>query len=136
MSSGKTVESSATFKKSNSDTSKNGAVVQRVIREVSAGSGYPTLTKTNYSDWALLMKVKLRTRMLWDVIEHGADIHEEMMALDALCSAVPLEMVYSIAYKLTTKEAWKTIADLWVGDDRVKKTDVVLLRRVRLRDVQ
>jgi hypothetical protein len=50
-------------------------VVQRVIREVSAGSGYPVLTKTNYSDWALLMKVKLRARMMWDAIEHrGANM--------------------------------------------------------------
>jgi hypothetical protein len=104
-------------------------MVQRVIREVSARSGYPTLTKTNYLDWALLMKVNLRARMLWDVIEHGgADIHEEMMALDALCSVVPSEMVSSIADKLTTKEAWKTIADPRVGDDRMKKTTDVLLR--------
>jgi hypothetical protein len=130
MTSGKTVDSSATFRKSGDDTSKDGAVVQRVIHEVSAGSGYPTLTKTNYSDWALLMKVKLRARMLWDVIEHGgADIHEEMMALDALCSAVPPKMVSSIADKSTAKETWKTIADLRVGDDRMKKDAVVLLRR-------
>ncbi|CAA6674490.1 unnamed protein product [Spirodela intermedia] len=29
------------------------------------------LTKTNYSDWALLMKVKLRARLLWTAIEKG-----------------------------------------------------------------
>jgi hypothetical protein len=44
--------------------SKDGVVIQRVIREVSGGSSYPTLTKTNYSDWALLMKVKLKARAL------------------------------------------------------------------------
>jgi hypothetical protein len=75
ISSGKTADSNATSKKSGDDTSKEGAVVQRVIREVSAGSGYPVLTKTNYSDWALLMKVKLRARMMWDAIEHrGANM--------------------------------------------------------------
>jgi hypothetical protein len=42
------------------DTSKNGVVIQRVIHEVGGGSSYPALTKTNYSDWALLMKVKLK----------------------------------------------------------------------------
>jgi hypothetical protein len=51
------------------DTSKDGVVIQRVIPEVGGGSIYPTLTKTNYSDWALLM---------------SADQQEEMMALDAL----------------------------------------------------
>ncbi|CAA6674433.1 unnamed protein product [Spirodela intermedia] len=63
-------------------------VVQRVIREVSAGTGFPMLTKTNYSDWALLMKVKLRARLLWTAIEKGGvEPHEDMQALDALCSA-------------------------------------------------
>jgi hypothetical protein len=58
----------------NNDTSKDGVVIQRVIREVGGGSSYPTLTKTNYSDWALLMKVKLKARALWSVIEdNGAD---------------------------------------------------------------
>jgi hypothetical protein len=46
------------------DTSKNGVVIQRVIREVGGGSSYPALTKTNYSDWTLLMKVKLKAQAL------------------------------------------------------------------------
>jgi hypothetical protein len=51
------------------DTSKDGVVIQRVIREVGGGSSYPTLTKTNYSDWTLLMKVKLKAWALWSVIK-------------------------------------------------------------------
>jgi hypothetical protein len=39
-------------------------VIQRVIREVGDRSSYPALTKTNYSDWALLMKVKLKVHAL------------------------------------------------------------------------
>jgi hypothetical protein len=46
------------------DTFKYRVVIQRVIREVGGGSSYPALTKTNYSDWALLMKVKLKARAL------------------------------------------------------------------------
>jgi hypothetical protein len=87
------------------DTSKDGVVIQRVIREVGGGSTYPTLTKTNYSDWALMMKVKLKVRALWSIIEDGgADQQEEMMALNALCGAVPPEMVSTIT-KETAKEA-------------------------------
>jgi hypothetical protein len=72
------------------DTSKDGVVIQRVIREVGGGSSYPALIKTNYSDWALLMKVKLKARALWSVIENGgANQQQEMMVLDALCGAVP-----------------------------------------------
>jgi hypothetical protein len=52
------------------------------------------------------MKVKLKARSLWSVIENGgADQHEEMMALDALCGVVPPEMVSTIAKKESTKEA-------------------------------
>jgi hypothetical protein len=35
-----------------------------VIREVRGGSSYLALIKTNYSDWALLIKVKLKTQAL------------------------------------------------------------------------
>ncbi|CAA7389732.1 unnamed protein product [Spirodela intermedia] len=76
-------------------------------------------TKTNYDDWALLMKVKLRARLLWTAIEKGAvEPHEDMQALDALCSAVPPEMWPVIANKETAKEAWEAIATMRIGDDR------------------
>jgi hypothetical protein len=88
------------------NTSKDRVVIQRVIREVGSRSSYLALTKTNYSDWALLMKVKLKAWALWSVIEDdGADQQEEIMALDTLCSAVPPEMVPMIAKKETAKEA-------------------------------
>jgi hypothetical protein len=111
------------------DTSKDGAVIQRVIHEVGGGSSYPALTKTNDSDWALLMKVKLKPRALWSVIEDGgANQQEEMMTLDALCGAVPPEMVLTIAKKETAKEAWDVIVTMRVGDDHVKKATTQQLR--------
>jgi hypothetical protein len=112
------------------DTSKDGVVIQRVICEVGGGSSYPVLTKTNYSNWALLMKVQLKARAIWSVIENGgADQQEEMMALDALCGAVPSEIVPMIANKETAKEAWDAITTMSVGDDRVKKAMVQQLRQ-------
>jgi hypothetical protein len=53
------------------DTSKDGVVIQRVIHKVGSGTSYPALTKTNYFDCALLMKVELKARALWSVIEDG-----------------------------------------------------------------
>jgi hypothetical protein len=53
------------------NSSKDGAVSQRVIHEVGGGSNYPALIKTNYSNSALLMKVKLKVRVLWSIIENG-----------------------------------------------------------------
>jgi hypothetical protein len=34
-------------------------VVQRIIKESGVSTPWPMLTKTNYNDWSLLMKVKL-----------------------------------------------------------------------------
>jgi hypothetical protein len=52
-----------------------------------------------------------------------------MMALDVLCSAVPLEMVSTVASKNTTKEAWDAIKTLRVGDDRVRASTAQQLLR-------
>jgi hypothetical protein len=59
------------------DTSKDGVVIQMVIHEVGDRSSYPALIKTNYSDWALLMKVKMKTRALWSVIENSSADQQE-----------------------------------------------------------
>jgi hypothetical protein len=70
----------------------------------------------------LLMKVKLKARALWSVMEDGgADQQEEIMALDALYGAVPPKMVPTIVKKDTTKEASDAIMTMRVDDDRVKK---------------
>jgi hypothetical protein len=112
------------------DTSKDGVVIQMVIREVGDRSSYSALIKTNYSDWALLMKVKLKTRALWSVIENSsADQQEQMMALDALCGTVPPGMMPTIAKKEMAKEVWDVIATMRVGDDHVKKAIVQQLCR-------
>jgi hypothetical protein len=42
------------------NTSNDGGMIQRVIYEVGDGTSYHALTKTNYSDWVLLMKMKLK----------------------------------------------------------------------------
>jgi hypothetical protein len=99
------------------DTSKDGVVIQMVILELGGKNSYPALTKTNYSIWTLLVKVKLKARALSSVIED----EKEMMALDALCGTVPREMVPTIVKKETTKEAWDVIVTMRVDDDHVKK---------------
>jgi hypothetical protein len=117
-------------KKANDNTSKDGVVIQKLIHKVGDGSSYTTLTKVNYSDWALLMKVKLKEHALSSVIEDGdVDQQEEMIALDALCGVVPSKMVPMIAKKEMAKEAWDAIATMRVGDDRVKKVMTQQLRR-------
>jgi hypothetical protein len=103
-----------------------------VERISSAGpTTYPMLTKTNYNDWTLLMKIKLQAWCLWRAIDPGDDVSEpeDRLALDALCSAVPPEMVSTLAIKPTAKLAWEAVRIMRIGDDRVRKTTAQRVRR-------
>ena len=94
-------------------------------------TNYPVLTKTNYNVWAFLMKIKLEAKCLWGAIEPGGvaiERHEDRMALDAICSVVPSEMISTLVVKEFAKEAWESIHVMRIGDDRIRKTSVQRLR--------
>ena len=107
-------------------------MVERVIEKVVPAGPvkYPVLTKTNYNEWSLLMKIKLEARSLWDAVEVGdAEFQVDRMALDAICSAVPVDMLSTLATKESAKEAWDCLKTMRIGDDRVRKATTQKLRR-------
>jgi hypothetical protein len=107
-------------------------VVEQVVEKVaSAGPvNYPLLSKTNYNDWALLMKIKLEARLLWAAVDPGdVDFQVDRMALDTICSAVPPEMISTLTTKPSAKEAWESIKTMRIGADRVRKASAQKLRR-------
>jgi hypothetical protein len=67
----------------------SGGSGQRVVREIGVGSAnWPLLIKTNYTEWALIMKIKLQARNLWEAIEPGdVTLQEDRMALYVITSA-------------------------------------------------
>jgi len=74
------------------------------------------LTRSNYYEWSLLMKVKLQVRFLRDAIKYdGVDYEQDRRALEALCAAVPPEIGATIANKPTAKLAWEAIEARRVG---------------------
>ena len=96
-------------------------VVVRMVREVS-GTSWPTLTHTNYGEWSVTMKVKLRARWLWNAVDKGIDNEEDdMSALKAILVAVPMEYREPLEAKSSAKEAWEAIAAMRVSFDRAKK---------------
>ena len=96
-------------------------VVVHTVREVS-GTSWPTLTRTNYDEWAVTMKVKLRARRLWNAIDKGTDNEEDdMSALKAILAAVPVKYREPLGAKSSAKEAWEAIAAMRVGSDCAKK---------------
>ena len=80
-------------------------VVVCMVREVSSTS-WPTLTCTNYGEWTVTMKVKLRARRLWNAIDRDTDNEEDdMSALEAILAAVPTEYREPLGTKSSAKEA-------------------------------
>ena len=50
---------------------------QMVYRDSGAGAPWPMLTKSNYHEWSLLMKVKLEARHLWNAVHLGGVRYED-----------------------------------------------------------
>ena len=95
-------------------------VVVKMVREV-GGAQFPVLTCTNYDEWVTVMKVMLKGRGLWLVVQHE---QEDQMAMEAILKGVPLEYVTTLGSKDFTKEAWRSLEAMCVGSDRVKKAKV------------
>jgi hypothetical protein len=52
--------------------------IQAVIRDVGPDVGWPTLTKTNYIEWAAVMRVRLQVRQMWEAVRYdGIDYYED-----------------------------------------------------------
>uniref|UniRef100_A0ACD5YKV7 Uncharacterized protein n=3 Tax=Avena sativa TaxID=4498 RepID=A0ACD5YKV7_AVESA len=106
-------------------------VVREVVRESGGGGvvSYPTLTKMNYCEWAIIMCVQLQGAGLWDAVENDdATERQERLALGAILRSVPPEMVPVLAAKDNAKAAWDAIKVMRVGVDRVREA-----RRQKLR---
>jgi hypothetical protein len=67
------------------------------------------------------MKVKLRARRLWNVIDKGTDNEEDdMSAMEAILAAVPAEYMELLGAKKSAQEAWEAITAMRVGSDRAR----------------
>jgi hypothetical protein len=107
--------------------------IQAVVRDVGPSVGWPTLTKTNYVEWAAVMRIRLQVRHMWEAVRYddGDDYYyyEDRRALDTLIVAVPPEMQFSLSKKRTAKETWDVIAAARIGSDRVRKTTLLALHK-------
>jgi hypothetical protein len=105
-------------------------MAQAIVRDIGPDGGWPTLTKTNYVEWAAVMRVRLQVRHMWEAVRYGdVDYHEDRRALDALIAAVPPEMQFSLSQKRTAKEAWDAIAATRIGSGRARKTTLQALHK-------
>ncbi|CAI9276132.1 unnamed protein product [Lactuca saligna] len=81
----------------------------------------PMLTSTNYTVWAMRMKVVLRIHKAWTVIDPGTDVNEEKdcLAMGLLYQALPENLIMQIGDQDSAKKLWDAIRARNVGADRV-----------------
>ena len=102
-------------------------IVERVVKESSGSIQWPMLTRTNYQEWSLLMRVNMEAQGFWhavkpedgDVIEY----REDRLALATVLQSVPTEMLDSLARKRTARSAWEAVKTVRVGVQRVREAN-------------
>jgi hypothetical protein len=53
-------------------------MIQAIVRGVGPGGGWSTLTKTNYVEWAAVMRVRLQVRHMWEAVRYDdVDYYED-----------------------------------------------------------
>ncbi|WVZ88093.1 hypothetical protein U9M48_034646 [Paspalum notatum var. saurae] len=104
-------------------------MVERVIKDSSASVQYPVLTKTNYPEWVVMMRINLQAQGLWRAIDPGnASYGDDCLALAAIARSVPTEMTTMVGSKETAKAAWDTIKTVRMGIERVRESNAQKLQ--------
>ncbi|XP_074337184.1 uncharacterized protein LOC141674364 [Apium graveolens] len=102
-------------------------------KEGSFGLSYPMLSKSNYTAWALKMRVFMQAHGVWDAIapkDPKAAIDEKMdkRALAVIYQGIPEDILLSIAEKKTSMEAWNAIKTMSLGAEKVKMAKAQTLK--------
>jgi hypothetical protein len=88
------------------------------------------LTRSNNSEWVLVMRVNLQAAGLWDIVELGTDDYrEDRNTLAELLCAIPEEMQVGLARKESATAAWEAIRAIRMGGDKIKEANTDRLRR-------
>ena len=95
-------------------------VVKKTIRDV-GNAQFPVLTRTNYAEWEVLVKVMFKARGLWKAVCDGTDDEEEdQLATEGILKAVPAENRVALGNKESAKEAWDALKAMRLGSERAR----------------
>ncbi|XP_023730063.1 uncharacterized protein LOC111877793 [Lactuca sativa] len=94
---------------------------------------YPMLTRSNYSAWAIKMRVFMLAQGVWDAVEPRTantlvETKKDNMALAAIYQGIPEDLLMTLAEKKTAKEAWEALKVMFVAADRVKVARIQTLK--------
>ena len=99
----------------------------------------PILNSTNYTVWAIKMKILLKVHKVWDIIEtEEGDDEKNNMAMALLIQSIPEALVLQVGELDTAKKVWEAIKTRHMGADRVKEARLQTLMaefdRLKMKD--
>ncbi|XP_023636038.1 uncharacterized protein LOC111829953 [Capsella rubella] len=82
----------------------------------------PMLNSTNYTAWAMKMRLLLRVHKVWDTIDPGStDIDKNDLASALIFQSVSESLMLQLGHLDTTKAVWDAIKTRNLGAERVKE---------------
>jgi hypothetical protein len=91
------------------------------------------LTRTNYDEWSMLMKVNMEAAGIWYAIEpdpgEEVEYRDDRLALAAILRSVPAEMLPTLRGTRSARAAWEAVKTIRVGVERVRESKAQQLRR-------
>jgi hypothetical protein len=94
---------------------------------------YLKLKRSNYTTWAVKMKVFMRAQGVWDAVETDdpkdkLDVKKDQTSLATIYQDIPNETLQAVSEKKTAKEAWECIRTMYQGAQHVKDARIQTLR--------
>lgn len=82
----------------------------------------PMLTATNYTVWAMRIKVLLKVHEVWEAVENETDnVKKNNMATALLFQSIPEALILQVGELDTAKKVWEAIKARHLGADRVRE---------------
>ena len=100
---------------------------------------YPMLTSSNYTVWAMRMKIALKVSEVWETIDPGSeDTKKNNVAVALLFQSIPEALILQVGELDTAKAVWDAIKARHVGAERVKEAKLQTLMaefdRLKMKD--
>lgn len=103
------------------------------MKNGSIGLSYPMLARSNYTTWALKMRVFMQAEGVWSAVESSdpkaaVDEKSDKVAMAMMYQGLPEDVLLSVAEKKTARDVWEAIKTLCQGSDRVKAARIQTLK--------
>ena len=101
----------------------------------------PMLTTTNYTVWAMRMKIALKVHKVWEAIETETSTAEKNdMALALLFQSIPESLILQVGELNGAKQVWEAIKTQHVGAEQVREARLQTLMtefdRLRMKETE